>query len=161
MRNDRPDTLPRTRPLRLLCGPLPAFMNASFRWEKIAPWILHTPTLRRTVVGDFLATTDDSGELKDTFRLFGDDAIDGTDGAAVGGDAGSAEEGADGSTAEGGNRAGGPGAGSGHSVAKLKTLDAEAFRSCLVMCFEHMVSKGLSDRRMRAGIRGGCQTLRV
>ncbi|CAN0141378.1 unnamed protein product, partial [Scytosiphon promiscuus] len=39
----------------------------------------------RTVVGDFLATTDDSGELMDTFHLFGDDSATTTTG---GGDAG-------------------------------------------------------------------------
>eukprot|EP00752_Nemacystus_decipiens_P001861 g1793.t1 len=98
----------------------------------------------RTVVGDFLATTDDSGELMDTFHLFGDETTtttaedgkgDGAGREGSGDGGGGGEEGEEGSaTAAAG------GSGGGQSVAKLKTLDGEAFCSCLEMCFEHMLS---------------------
>lgn len=85
-------------------------------------------------MGDFLATTDDSGELMDTFHLFGDEVGAADEGTGGGG------EGDDNAQEEGGAEAKGLGPGAGQSVAKLKTLDGEAFCSCLEMCFEHMVS---------------------
>ena len=91
------------------------------------------------MVGDFLATTDDSGELMDTFHLFGDEtsAAGGGgngDGAGTGaGESGGGDGGEEGAGAAAASAAGG------QSVAKLKTLDGEAFCSCLEMCFEHMV----------------------
>ena len=95
------------------------------------------------MVGDFLATTDDSGELMDTFHLFGDDTTTagGGKGDGVGGEGGG-EEGEEGSATAA------AGAGGGQSVAKLKTLDGEAFCSCLEMCFEHMV-RPRTDRAHR------------
>lgn len=96
-------------------------------------------------MGDFLATTDDSGELMDTFHLFGDEPGAGNGagggvegGGGVGDDNGGEGIGGEGEGKVGGGGAGG-GAGGGQSVAKLKTLDGEAFCSCLEMCFEHMV----------------------
>ncbi|CAN0520345.1 unnamed protein product, partial [Ectocarpus sp. 12 AP-2014] len=94
----------------------------------------------RTVVGDFLATTDDSGELMDTFHLFGDESAATGAGAgpgtAAGAGAGSGNGGGGGENGEQGTAV----AAGGQSVAKLKTLDGEAFCSCLEMCFEHMLS---------------------
>lgn len=92
---------------------------------------------RRTVVGDYLATTDDSGELLDSFHLFSDDTV------------GTGEKGED-SHAAGGGGDKGLGGGEdgdqtkaapadGQKMPKLKALDGEAFASCLEMCFEHMV----------------------
>lgn len=106
------------------------------------------------MVGDFLATTDESGELMDTFHLFGDDAggEDGDGGEGGGGGAGAGGNGVEESEqGEGGGEGGGAGkalgAAGGQSVAKLKTLDGEAFCSCLEMCFEHMVRKrGRTER---------------
>ncbi|CAM9660149.1 unnamed protein product [Ectocarpus sp. 6 AP-2014] len=95
----------------------------------------------RTVVGDFLATTDDSGELMDTFHLFGDESA--ATGAGAGPGTGTAGAGAGSGNAGGGGEDGEQGtaaAAGGQSVAKLKTLDGEAFCSCLEMCFEHMLS---------------------
>lgn len=73
----------------------------------------------------------------DTFHLFGDETStagggkgDGVEGEGGGG----GEEGEEGSTTAA------AAAGGGQSVAKLKTLDGEAFCSCLEMSFEHMVS---------------------
>lgn len=97
-------------------------------------------------MGDFLATTDDSGELMDTFHLFGDETTTTTTTpAGEGGDAGEGDgaggaNGGGGVGVEGAAAAAAAAAGGGQSVAKLKTLDGEAFCSCLEMCFEHMVS---------------------
>ncbi len=106
----------------------------------------------RTVVGDFLATTDDSGELMDTFHLFGDETGGGKgDGAGggAGGESGGGEGGEEGAGAA-------ASAAGGQSVAKLKTLDGEAFCSCLEMCFEHMVRDGRSQGdSLRVQVEGG------
>lgn len=99
-------------------------------------------------MGDFLETTDDSGELMDTFHLFGDESAAGEDrgGQGEGATAGEEVENGEGGgevAAEGASAGAGRGglgaAAGGQSVAKLKTLDGEAFCSCLEMCFEHMV----------------------
>lgn len=117
----------------------------------------------RTVVGDFLATTDDSGELMDTFHLFGDETAGGKgDGAGVGSGAGGEGGSGDGGE-EGAGTASPASAAGGQSVAKLKTLDGEAFCSCLEMCFEHMVSemksvqvwKAQGCHHLQVGLRGG------
>ncbi|CBJ32982.1 conserved unknown protein [Ectocarpus siliculosus] len=94
----------------------------------------------RTVVGDFLATTDDAGELMDTFHLFGDEsaATGAGTGPGTAAGAGSGNAGGGGEDGEQGTAA----AAGGQSVAKLKTLDGEAFCSCLEMCFEHMHEGG-------------------
>ncbi|CAB1117563.1 unnamed protein product [Ectocarpus sp. CCAP 1310/34] len=96
----------------------------------------------RTVVGDFLATTDDSGELMDTFHLFGDESAATGAGAGPGTAAGAGAGAGSGSGGGGGEdgEQGTAAAAGGQSVAKLKTLDGEAFCSCLEMCFEHMLS---------------------
>lgn len=88
-------------------------------------------------MGDYLATTDDSGELLDSFHLFSDDI------------AGTGEKGEDSDAAGGGCDKGVGGgddgdqgkaaAADGQKMPKLKALDGEAFASCLEMCFEHMV----------------------
>lgn len=105
-------------------------------------------------MGDFLATTDDSGELMDTFHLFGDEvgAADEGTGGGGGGD--------DNAQDEGGADAKGLRPGAGQSVAKLKTLDGEAFCSCLEMCFEHMVS-GEARRGGRGGRALLCRVIHV
>lgn len=88
-------------------------------------------------MGDYLATTDDSGELLDSFHLFSDDTTgtgekgDDSDAAGEGGDKG-AGGGDDGDQAK-------AAAADGQKMPKLKALDGEAFASCLEMCFEHMV----------------------
>ncbi|CAN0200493.1 unnamed protein product, partial [Ectocarpus fasciculatus] len=85
----------------------------------------------RTVVGDFLATTDDSGELMDTFHLFGDESAATGEGGGGAAGAGSGNGGGSGEDGEQGTAA--AAAAGGQSVAKLKTLDGEAFCSCLEM----------------------------
>lgn len=86
----------------------------------------------------------------DTFHLFGEDGggagdkgsgdVDGVAGEGGGGE----DKDAGGESGDVGKGTGvgvGGGAAGGQSVAKLKTLDGEAFRSCLEMSFEHMVRK--------------------
>ena len=86
----------------------------------------------RTVVGDFLATTDDSGELMDTFHLFSDESEGGGESAGGGGGGAGGED-------TNGDQARASAAADGQKMPKLKALDGEAFASCLEMCFEHMV----------------------
>ena len=77
----------------------------------------------------------------DTFHLFGDET--------GGGGGGDGAEGREGGGGEDNEREEG---GAGQSVAKLKTLDGEAFCSCLEMCFEHMVREGRERRGGRRGV---------
>ncbi|CAM9093662.1 unnamed protein product, partial [Phaeothamnion confervicola] len=81
----------------------------------------------RTVVGDYLSTTDDAGELLDSFVFSGIGDADGGGGGGGGGGSGLSASG-EGKAIQT------------QSVSKLKTLEQEAFAACLEMCFEHMLA---------------------